>query len=217
MVTPEKTRTNEREFLALAAHALPPSPLSGPLRVRLAFFVSRARTKPKWWQVAALANPPRVWPRGRDVDNLAKQALDAMNGRFFVDDRQVVSLWATKEYSDRPRTVVVIEELEESGSAKEDGELTRSLARDSEVRHGQTLIRDLGFSVRVKNALTSKDIRNLSELLGQTETQLMAIRKFGETSLHEVKERLREFGLRLWRGDAEELRAIQRRQGRQEW
>jgi hypothetical protein len=54
------------------------------------------------------------------VDNLAKQALDAMNGRFFVDDRQVVSLWATKEYSDRPRTVVVIEELYESRSAKED-------------------------------------------------------------------------------------------------
>ena len=120
MVTPEKTRTNEREFLALAAHALPSSPLSGPLRVRLAFFVSRAKTKPKWWQVAALANPPRVWPRGRDVDNLAKQVLDCCNGRFFVDDRQVVSLWATKEYSDRPRTVVVIEELYESRSAKED-------------------------------------------------------------------------------------------------
>ena len=120
MVTPEKTRTNEREFLALAAHALPPLPLSGPLRVRLAFFVSRAKTKPKWWQAAAVANPPRVYPRGRDVDNLAKQALDAMNGRFFVDDRQVVSLLATKEYSDRPRTVVVIEELYESRSAKED-------------------------------------------------------------------------------------------------
>ena len=120
MVTPEKTRVAEREFLALAAHALPVAPLTGPLRVWLAFFVSRPRTKPKWWQAAAVANPPRVWPRGRDVDNLAKQALDAMNGRFFVDDRQVVSLTATKEYSDRPRTAVVIEELYESSSAKED-------------------------------------------------------------------------------------------------
>tara|TARA_Y100000296_G_scaffold66084_1_gene77973 strand:+ start:232 stop:660 length:429 start_codon:yes stop_codon:yes gene_type:complete len=120
MVTPEKTRVAEREFLALAAHALPASPLAGPLRVWLAFFVSRPRTKPKWWKAAAVANPPRVWPRGRDVDNLAKQALDAMNGRFFVDDRQVVSLTATKQYSDRPRTAVVIEELYESSSAKED-------------------------------------------------------------------------------------------------
>lgn len=34
----------------------------------------------------------------KDVDNLAKSVLDALNGLAFIDDRQVVELYVKKEY-----------------------------------------------------------------------------------------------------------------------
>ena len=35
-----------------------------------------------------------------DVDNVAKFYLDALNGKAFVDDRQIVRLEATKRYGE---------------------------------------------------------------------------------------------------------------------
>eukprot|EP00978_Attheya_sp_CCMP212_P011846 scaffold29409_cov44-Attheya_sp.AAC.2 len=42
--------------------------------------------------------PGRLHPVKTDVDNLAKFVLDSLNGLLYVDDRQVVSLHATKVY-----------------------------------------------------------------------------------------------------------------------
>ena len=42
------------------------------------------------------AAPPRLAPSRMDIDNLAKFVLDSLNGLLYVDDRQVVSIFATK-------------------------------------------------------------------------------------------------------------------------
>lgn len=44
-----------------------------------------------------------------DVDNLAKQLMDAINKFVYEDDSQVVSLHMEKFYSDEPRTEVIVE------------------------------------------------------------------------------------------------------------
>lgn len=46
-----------------------------------------------------------------DLDNIAKAILDALNGRAFDDDKQVVSLTVEKFYSDTPRVIVEISEV----------------------------------------------------------------------------------------------------------
>jgi Holliday junction resolvase RusA-like endonuclease len=52
-------------------------------------------------------------PKKMDIDNVCKCVLDAMNGIVYVDDRQVVSLHATKRYDTISSVhVCVREELE---------------------------------------------------------------------------------------------------------
>ncbi len=58
-------------------------------------------------------------------------------------------------------------------------------------------INELNFSVRAKNCLDHASILTVRELVAQTEDQLMEIRNFGDTTLTEVQEKLRELGLRL--------------------
>lgn len=49
-----------------------------------------------------------------DLDNIVKTILDALNSVAFDDDRQVVSLHATKDYACRNYTQVTITEMNES-------------------------------------------------------------------------------------------------------
>jgi DNA-directed RNA polymerase subunit alpha len=60
-----------------------------------------------------------------------------------------------------------------------------------------TTISALNFSVRAKNCLDHANIRTVRELVSRTEDQLIEIRNFGDTTLLEVQEKLRELGLRL--------------------
>jgi crossover junction endodeoxyribonuclease RusA len=80
--------------------------LAGPLAVTLDFGVATPASAPK---------RRRTWPvgaRSGDVDKLARAVLDALTGRVFIDDAQVVSLTVTKDYSDRPGVHVIVHDLE---------------------------------------------------------------------------------------------------------
>lgn len=46
-----------------------------------------------------------------DIDNLLKAVLDALNGKAYHDDNQIVDISAKKLYSNEPKTVVFISEL----------------------------------------------------------------------------------------------------------
>lgn len=64
-----------------------PPLLEGPLKVNLVMVVKRPKTTkfshPRW-----------------DIDNGAKACLDCLNGKLWVDDSQIISLCATKEWAD---------------------------------------------------------------------------------------------------------------------
>jgi crossover junction endodeoxyribonuclease RusA len=66
-------------------------PLEGPLRVTVTAFVGGRR---------------RV-----DIDNVAKCALDSLNGIAYLDDAQVVDLHARKAFAAEPMTRVEIEPM----------------------------------------------------------------------------------------------------------
>jgi len=58
-------------------------------------------------------------------------------------------------------------------------------------------IDDLDFSNRTYNCLKRQGIETLEELGGYTEEELMNIRNFGQKSLDEVKDKLKEYNLEL--------------------
>jgi Holliday junction resolvase RusA-like endonuclease len=51
-------------------------------------------------------------PQKPDIDNLVKAALDVMNGIAFVDDAQVVRLFATKQNAGQNERASVLIEME---------------------------------------------------------------------------------------------------------
>ena len=46
-----------------------------------------------------------------DIDNYLKAILDSLNGVLFVDDRQIVEVYARKRYSDKPNIIFAMKEL----------------------------------------------------------------------------------------------------------
>jgi DNA-directed RNA polymerase subunit alpha len=61
----------------------------------------------------------------------------------------------------------------------------------------RTPINDFELSVRSRNCLAKMNIRTLGDLVKKTEGELLSYKNFGETSLTEIKEILKNKGLRL--------------------
>ncbi len=55
----------------------------------------------------------------------------------------------------------------------------------------------LELSVRARKALQLLNISSIGELASRTEAELMGVKNFGATSLHEIRERLQQHGLSL--------------------
>jgi len=68
---------------------------------------------------------------------------------------------------------------------------------DKKNRLLRTPINDFELSVRSRNCLAKMNIRTLGDLVKKTEPELLSYKNFGETSLQEIKEILRNKGLRL--------------------
>ncbi|QDU29932.1 DNA-directed RNA polymerase subunit alpha [Anatilimnocola aggregata] len=56
---------------------------------------------------------------------------------------------------------------------------------------------EMKLSVRAMNCLESENIHTVRDLVQKTEDQLLEVRNFGETTLHEVKEKLHDLGMYL--------------------
>lgn len=50
-----------------------------------------------------------------DIDNICKSILDGLNGVAYVDDKQIVSLHASKWYAESPKVRVMILPVREEG------------------------------------------------------------------------------------------------------
>ena len=58
-------------------------------------------------------------------------------------------------------------------------------------------ISELNLSVRAGTCLETENIMHVRDLVSRTEDQLLEVRNFGETTLAEVQQKLRELGLHL--------------------
>jgi DNA-directed RNA polymerase subunit alpha len=59
------------------------------------------------------------------------------------------------------------------------------------------LVSDLRMSLRANNCLHEAGIESLRDLVSRSREELLEVRNFGETTLQEIEEKLRELGLHL--------------------
>ncbi|RPJ09046.1 MAG: DNA-directed RNA polymerase subunit alpha [Spirochaetaceae bacterium] len=71
-----------------------------------------------------------------------------------------------------------------------------------------TPIEELELSVRSSNCLKNANIRTIGDLTQRTEEDISKTRNFGKKSLQEIKDKLKEWGLRLGMKDYSSIRKI---------
>lgn len=95
---------------------------------------------------------------------------------------------ALLKYSVTPFTTAEEVNEEEEESDEKDEAISELLEQSIEV---------LELTPRALNGLKRAEIKTIGELVSKTEEDLMAIKNFGEKSLEEIKEKLKEIGLSL--------------------
>ncbi len=109
--TPANTRSYESTIRHTAAQVMGGNiPFDRPLRCEVLAYLPVPQSFSQKKRAAALAGElrPVVKP---DVDNYVKSALDGLNSIVFVDDKQVVELYAAKRYCERPRLEIIVTQL----------------------------------------------------------------------------------------------------------
>lgn len=86
-------------------------PLDGPVSVTMEFLFEPPKSARKAEKIAMLENLIPCMNTS-DLDNLVKSVSDALNGRAYGDDRQIVELRASKEWAEVACVVVSVQGVE---------------------------------------------------------------------------------------------------------
>ncbi|MCH8936280.1 MAG: hypothetical protein IIB90_11195, partial [Gemmatimonadetes bacterium] len=79
------------------------------------------------------------------------------------------------------------------------GLVSQGAVKDEGVLGTRLALIDL--SIRARKALEVLRLQTLGDLVAKSEAELLACKNFGQTSLHEIRQRLSEYGLRLHEPD----------------
>lgn len=107
--TPKKTK--EYEELVAWSYKEQHGEIFGetPIDLTIKAYFGIPQSKPLRFKRAAKVG--MVFPTKKpDIDNIIKIIMDALNGVAYPDDKWIVSLSASKEYSETPRVEVTIKE-----------------------------------------------------------------------------------------------------------
>lgn len=112
MYSPAEVKKWQTTARVIAAEKMKDKPLlKGQLEVIIWVYIVPPASMSKRNTAFALAGSLRPITRP-DCDNYCKAVLDSLNGIVWLDDAQIVALHVYKFYSDKPRVMVKVEELE---------------------------------------------------------------------------------------------------------
>lgn len=103
-----------------------------------------------------------------------------------------------KYYPSHPRAKMYIKDAEASTSMCYDKDREKEITRQNRIL--KIPVTDFELSVRSRNCLNKMNIETLGDLIMKTEAELIAYKNFGDRSLQEVKNILKQKGLRLGQG-----------------
>ena len=132
---------------------------------------------------------------------------DTRVGQITDYDKLVIEVWTDKSIEPRNAIAFAAKNLKdhcnllidfEEGVREE--EVDKIEVDEEEARLYEVLDRPIGeleLSVRPSNCLRDANIKTIGELVGKTDTDLLATKNFGKKSLQEIKDALVELGLEL--------------------
>lgn len=100
-----------------------------------------------------------------------------------------------KYHPNNLRAILFKKDIDSSRTMFYDEEIEKN--KDQQTKILETPISDFELSVRSRNCLKKMNINTIGDLLRISETELLAYKNFGETSLTEIKQMLESRGLRL--------------------
>lgn len=106
----KQQKIEESKVLAFLYQQRPQEPWSCAIKVAIKAFLPIPKSWSQKKKLEALNNTLRPTKKP-DIDNLAKQVLDCMNGVFWQDDKQVVELSVAKYYCQAPRWEIEVKEV----------------------------------------------------------------------------------------------------------
>lgn len=113
LYTDDLTRKYEKSIRDVAQrHMLGRKPFEGPLSVSLRFRLTPPQSMSKRQRARLLAGEEAYFGRV-DADNACKSVQDALNGIVWIDDVQVMRLFATKIVAEVPGIDIRVEALGE--------------------------------------------------------------------------------------------------------
>ena len=104
---PKKYTQFKKDMEALTGE-LDTTPCENLVCVSLQFMIKIPKS---WSKKKRLAGENTYCNNNSDIDNYIKAILDSLNGVYFIDDRQVVEVFAIKKYSNEPRILFKMMEM----------------------------------------------------------------------------------------------------------
>ena len=101
---------DKREFMLKCVEEQLPEGIAGPLSIDLTFEYKRPKTHFRTGKFSHIMkeDAPMIHTQTPDLDNLVKFVLDALNGKYYIDDRQIYKITARKKWSETDQTIVKI-------------------------------------------------------------------------------------------------------------
>ena len=105
---PKKYTQFKKDMEALTGE-ISTTPCENLVCVSLEFMIKIPKS---WSKKKRLERENTYCNNNSDIDNYIKAILDSLNGVYFIDDRQVVEVFAIKKYSNEPRILFKMMEMD---------------------------------------------------------------------------------------------------------
>jgi Holliday junction resolvase RusA-like endonuclease len=99
--TYDPSKKDKDEFIKTLG-SLPENKMTNPIRCQLNFFCKRPKTHYKTGKKSneLKDNAPKYNTNNKDLDNMVKFILDALNDKLYLDDCLIIEINCKKTYSD---------------------------------------------------------------------------------------------------------------------
>ena len=99
--TYDPSKKDKDEFIK-AVGQLPENKMSNPIKCELMFYCKRPKTHFRTGKKSTelKENAPKYNTNNKDLDNMVKFVLDALNDKLYVDDCLIINISCSKHYSE---------------------------------------------------------------------------------------------------------------------
>lgn len=115
--TYDPSKKEKDEFVKAIGDLMPEEKMTQPIKCQLQFYCKRPKTHYKTGKKSneLKDNAPKYNTNSKDLDNMVKFVLDALNDKLYLDDCQIIEITCSKLYSTNSEGYIYVkfEEIKE--------------------------------------------------------------------------------------------------------